>query len=331
MQLPQLAELEQNAALAAGPRERRPEPSALSPLDAAMLSSTGTAKWGIKWLASSASYGVFRWRCRDTSADARREKMQSCNLLTFPHEGSFRLRSRAGTALVGPNEVGLFVRAVPYQTEHPCGCGDHGSGICLSDELLASLLEDWKVLGGRTGAFPYVALPVSPPGMAALARLLSDLREGSVAGSLELDERVTSLLSMLVAPPLASGTVGPRAQAAVVAACETLQRRYADPIRLADLAAEAGLTRFHFCRVFKATTGLSIDRYRARLRIQVAWTRLLDDPDQDLSALAHELGFSGHSYFGVLFRRYLGLAPSAMRRDVRRSRAAVASGAKPRA
>jgi AraC-like DNA-binding protein len=266
----------------------------------------------IDCLYSTDNFAITRWRCCETHADARHEKAQGANILSFPHEGSFRLRSRHGASLIGPNGVALFGRGEAYRTEHPCGCGDHGSAICLSEPMAAALLDEWR-LAARGSSFPTGAAPIGPAVAAARARLLRDLRDLPLDG-LEFDERVTRLLSLIGSPP---GDPVPTQGAAldgVVAVCETLQRRYAEPIPLAELASILGLSVFHLCRLFKRVTGMTIGAYRASVRLQIACSRLLDDPHQDLSALALDLGFSSHSRFTAVFRREVGFTPSALRR-----------------
>ncbi|CCH31637.1 hypothetical protein BN6_43550 [Saccharothrix espanaensis DSM 44229] len=64
--------------------------------------------------------------------------------------------------------------------------------------------------------------------------------------------------------------------AAVRAGIAVMRERLDQPLTLADVAAEAHLSPYHFIRVFRAATGLTPRRYLTRLRIEQA-RRLLSD------------------------------------------------------
>ena len=80
------------------------------------------------------------------------------------------------------------------------------------------------------------------------------------------------------------------------------------------LAAQAGLSRFHFQRLFKAATGVSPSRYHIDLRINEA-RRLLRETKLSVVDVALEVGYANPSHFARLFRRETGLSPSDYRRQ----------------
>jgi YesN/AraC family two-component response regulator len=82
---------------------------------------------------------------------------------------------------------------------------------------------------------------------------------------------------------------------------------------LATVAQVAGMSRFHFCRQFKKTTGLSFRTFLARQRITRA-TELLRDGARPISQVARELGFRDPTHFGRVFQKVVGMLPSAYRR-----------------
>jgi AraC family transcriptional regulator len=88
----------------------------------------------------------------------------------------------------------------------------------------------------------------------------------------------------------------------------------AEEFSLERLAAQAGLSRFHFQRLFKAATGVSPSRYHIDLRINEA-RRLLRETRMSVVDVALEVGYANPSHFARLFRRETGLSPSDYRRQ----------------
>jgi AraC family transcriptional regulator len=80
------------------------------------------------------------------------------------------------------------------------------------------------------------------------------------------------------------------------------------------LAARAGLSRFHFQRLFKAATGVPPSQYHINLRMNEA-RRLLRETKMGVVDVALEVGYANPSHFARLFRRETGLSPSDYRRQ----------------
>jgi AraC family transcriptional regulator len=83
-------------------------------------------------------------------------------------------------------------------------------------------------------------------------------------------------------------------------------------IRLEQLAAVAGLSCYHFARVFKVSTGLSPHAYVVHCRIEEA-KRLLANTTAPISEVARRTGFSGPSQLSTRFRAWTKQTPSAFR------------------
>lgn len=91
-----------------------------------------------------------------------------------------------------------------------------------------------------------------------------------------------------------------------------VQPRLAQPIALADLAAAAGLSRFHFVRTFRAAAGSTPMRWLRHQRLQAARTLLLTTA-LPLRAIAPQTGFADEFQLSRVFRRETGGAPSRLR------------------
>ncbi|MFP5261379.1 MAG: helix-turn-helix domain-containing protein [Blastocatellia bacterium] len=88
----------------------------------------------------------------------------------------------------------------------------------------------------------------------------------------------------------------------------------AEEFSLERLAAHAGLSKFHFQRLFKSATGVSPSHYHINLRMNDA-RRLLRETKMSVVDVALEVGYANPSHFARLFRRETGLSPSDYRRQ----------------
>ena len=87
-----------------------------------------------------------------------------------------------------------------------------------------------------------------------------------------------------------------------------------EPFDLARLAQTAGMSAFHFSRLFKTATGLSPSRYFIRRRIARA-RQLLQETDTSIIEIGMSVGYSSPSHFAQIFRREAGVSPSDYRRS----------------
>lgn len=88
-------------------------------------------------------------------------------------------------------------------------------------------------------------------------------------------------------------------------------------LSIEQLAKVAGLSPFHFSRLFRNTTGRSPYRYYDELRFQRA-RDMLCTTDLPIADIGRRLGFSHPSQFTRAFHRQAGCSPSAYRDQIRR-------------
>lgn len=85
-----------------------------------------------------------------------------------------------------------------------------------------------------------------------------------------------------------------------------------DDITLADLAAAADLSQFHFSRAFRKSTGKTPQQYVMHRRVERA-KELLQHGDIPLVEVSLRSGFKNQSHFTTLFRKYTNLTPKLWR------------------
>ena len=91
-----------------------------------------------------------------------------------------------------------------------------------------------------------------------------------------------------------------------------ITENYARDLRLDELADVAGMSRFHFSREFKRSTGITPHQYLIKLRVEKA-KALLATGDLSLTEVGLKSGFSHQSHFTRLFRRLTGTTPKSYR------------------
>ena len=87
-------------------------------------------------------------------------------------------------------------------------------------------------------------------------------------------------------------------------------RHYAEPLDLEALAAAAGVSRFHFLRIFASTYGRTPSAYLAERRIERAQD-LLRATNLTVTEVCMAVGYSSLGSFSDKFHRLVGMSPSA--------------------
>jgi AraC-like DNA-binding protein len=86
---------------------------------------------------------------------------------------------------------------------------------------------------------------------------------------------------------------------------------------LVSLATAAGMSRSIFAERFSEVVGESPMRYLTQLRMNLALTMLTGGED-NISVIAHRLGYASEAAFSRAFRRCMGVPPSSVRRSTER-------------
>ena len=98
---------------------------------------------------------------------------------------------------------------------------------------------------------------------------------------------------------------------------DRIDRDYAGALDVATLAAEAGYSKAHFIRVFRATYGETPGNYRTRRRIERA-CELLRSVNVTVTEVCHLVGFRSLGTFSSRFSAITGQSPSSYQRHAAR-------------
>ena len=198
-----------------------------------------------------------------------------------------------------------------YRSSHPSDLGDDCTIFELEPELMAEMFgvrRKHENVSFRIG-------PVAHAAHLAFYKLIKHSQDRLLNEEIALC--LVQSVSQQSRAPAEIDAVNTRRRRTVNAVKLLLNEEMSSNIGLAEISREVGCSPYHLMRLFRADTGQSLRGYRAQLRICAALKRL-GDGEQDISALALDLGFASHSHFTDTFRSLLGVSPSDVRRKLGR-------------
>lgn len=228
--------------------------------------------------------------------------------------------ARAGQDYVDGRRVGFSPRKAGSLIFLPPFCEWTGwdEGDSTGTYLFVSMDADFvqKTLGNehQAGLRPAIGFRDSII-EAALQRIATELKNPDPTSVMMVQSQAVQILVQMVrlnevAHEPAKGGFSPFDLKRVIASMEA---RLADPPSADELASELGVSRRHFFRAFKQSTGKTPSGYMADLRLKRA-LELLIATDRPATDIALECGFSSSSHFAYAFKRVHGSGPSEYRR-----------------
>ena len=125
------------------------------------------------------------------------------------------------------------------------------------------------------------------------------------------EARLWDMLWELAAAP-AHGVSASRRHPAIDRVCSLIELNLAEPLRVPDLAHEAGLSHNHLLRLFRATFGATVTGYIRQRRVQRS-KHLLLYSTLPIKVIAAEVGMADLHSFNKTIRRTLGASPRQIR------------------
>ena len=102
---------------------------------------------------------------------------------------------------------------------------------------------------------------------------------------------------------------------------ELMSARLAEPLTLDELATEAGVSKFHFVRLFREKVGATPHAILVRFRLEAAQS-MLAASDLEIGTIAGLCGYGRGSELAAAFRQRFGVTPLTWRAEANRSRPA---------
>lgn len=248
-------------------------------------------------------FSVIDYRCTLGPGDRPYAEVHRRHSLSYVRCGSFACHARGEThdLVAGAYMVGAPGEEYTCSHEHHA-CGDE----CLSFQFDPAFLEALPA-GTRAwragGVEPRAPLAVLGELACAVAGGRSDLGLDELAWVLAA--RYAGMLERRDAARVRTSAADRRR---AVEAALRMDEECAEDRALAEAAREAGLSPFHFLRVFSRVIGVTPHQYRVRARLRRA-ARLLAEGGRPVTEVALEVGFGDLSNFVRTFHRAAGVSP----------------------
>jgi AraC-like DNA-binding protein len=252
---------------------------------------------------------VTEFRCTAGPGDKPYPEEFPAHSISYVRKGSFGCQCRgrfhelvAGSMLVGfPGDE--------YVCTHDHVVGDECLSFFLAPDLVDAIGDaaTWQV-----GSVPPL------PELMVLAELAQTAADGSSDVGLDevghlLAARFVEAVSGRKARKL---TANLRDRRRAVESALWIDANSHKPIALDDVADQAGISPFHFLRLFSEVLGVTPHQYLLRSRLRHAARRLADD-DSPITDIAYDVGFGDVSNFVRTFHRAAGASPMRFRQASR--------------
>lgn len=259
-------------------------------------------------LAARPDFTVASVTCRDDHTGWSEAEVHDDYRVVLVRSGRFR---RWASGVPADVDRTLAYVGMPGEEEnfaHPAG-GD----VCTSVQLTPRL---WQQLAGDDMRVARPVLYVDAGLELAHRRLHAAARAGDIDYALteELLGLLKPALRQVVARPTPVSAQVNRGTSGLVAAARDAIIS-GDPASdgLISLAEQLGVSPYRLSRAFSRELGVSVTRYRNRVRVGHALDRLAEG-EPSAAALAADLGFADQAHMSRTVRQHLGCTPTALRR-----------------
>jgi AraC family transcriptional regulator len=261
-------------------------------------------------LACGAGWRIADVMCTSGPQDRPFEEQHTHYAIAIVLAGSFQYRSQSGRVLMTPGSLMLGSPGQCFECGHEHAEGDRCVSFWYAPDYFERLVAD---AGHRNHA--HLGIPRIPP-LRVLAPVVAQAA-ASVRGTgdvswnelgVELAARAVSAAVGVSAQYRAPTNAEPR----VTRIVRRIDRCPDAPFTLDNMSRDAGVSPYHFLRIFERLTGVTPHQYVLRARLREAALGLASREDTILD-IALQCGFGDVSNFNRAFRAEFGLSPRAYR------------------
>ncbi|MFI0718264.1 helix-turn-helix domain-containing protein [Streptomyces sp. NPDC021224] len=255
-------------------------------------------------LASRPDFSVTAVSCRDDHTRWSEPEVHDDYRVVLVRRGRFRRRASGAAADLDATTAYVGVPGEEEHFAHPAG-GDDCTSVSVTPAL-------WRAMAGDAARPPAAGVYVDARLDLAHRRLLASARAGDV--DFALTEELLGLLATTVTRAVTSPVPPPGGDTALVASArEAITAAHPAADGLLPLAQLLDVSPYRLSRAFTRELGVSLTRYRNRVRVARALDRL-EQGEPSLAVLAADLGFADQSHLTRTLRHHLGRTPRSLRR-----------------
>lgn len=116
----------------------------------------------------------------------------------------------------------------------------------------------------------------------------------------------------------ANSKINSKGYSAILNAVKYINDNFSKKLSLDELSEKANYSKYHFARMFKENTGVTVLEHINRIRCDNART-LLRDTEKSISEIGFECGFDSPSYFSKSFKEHYGVLPNTYRASCKKT------------
>jgi AraC-like DNA-binding protein len=255
-------------------------------------------------VAARPEFSISAWACRPHCAGWSPVERPIAARLVLVRAGRFQRRGPGGTVDLDRTTGYVGEPDEEEQFAHP-----RGGDMCTSVQFNTA---SWRRLTGEPGPMPMSTVYVDARTELAHRRLLA-------AGRADVDYRLAEELVRLLAAALRNTATplhdagGPFDRRLVERARTAIHDRRPAADGLFGLAELVGASPYRLSRAFPRVLGVSVTKYRNRVRVGWALDELARD-EAGIADVAASLGFADQAHLTRTVRDHIGQTPAALRR-----------------
>lgn len=265
----------------------------------------------VRPLIAGHEWSVSEYTCTAGPSDRPFEERHEQVTVAAVISGSFTYRADTGRAILHPGAFLLGNFGACYQCGHDHGTGDR----CIAFHFSPAYFSEVAASAAGTGRFNFPTAML--PAVARVLPWLAHIEARALqADRLEIDEAVPGIMEAVIGA--VAGSTPTRVQPSA-----REERQIGDVLRyvevqagtavdLAALSRVAGMSKYHFLRIFRRVVGMTPYQFVLSVRMRRAAVRLATSAET-VSAIALDMGFGDLSTFNRRFKEVFGMSPTIYR------------------
>lgn len=271
-------------------------------------------------LATGRGFAVHEYVCHAGPGDRPFEERHDRFTIAAVVSGAFAYRTETGRGFLHPGALLLGNVGACFECGHEHSRGDRCVSFQFDPELFGELAA--TAAGSARFRFTAAMMPSIDPLLPLLAAAEHAAAESgaparAVGTSLQLEELALRLTEVVLAALTGRAAAPPpgvasRDERRIAEVLRVIEEQAAEALDLDQLAALAGLSKYHFLRIFRRVVGRSPYQYLLAVRMRRAALALLGSA-APVSDIAFDAGFGDLSTFNRRFRESFGETPRGYR------------------